>query len=187
VTTHNPRRLELVSPVTRATRRAAARWFLLGVRRQVAAIGPVDETGGGPSVEAAILAVVIAVLIAFLLAVGRVTAAEAAADHAARAAARIASVARDPVEAQPAATEEARRVLGEQDLACASLTVTTGLAASPAAGDASTSAGEVGAEVVRAVVTCEVRWSDLGLPVASSTRAVVAEFASPVDIYRERP
>jgi Flp pilus assembly protein TadG len=154
----------------------------------VTSLEPIDETGGAPAVEAAILAVVIGVVIAFVLAAGRVTAAESAADQAARAAARTASIARDPGQAQAAATEEARRVLGEQDLTCDAVTVT--VHAAPATGPAGDPAGGIGAGaggVARAAVTCAVRWSDLGLPGAPGTHEVTAEFTSPFDQYRERP
>ena len=151
---------------------------------------PIDETGGAPAVEAAILAVVIGVVIAFVLAAGRVTAAESAADQAARAAARTASIARDPGQAQAAATEEARRVLGEQDLTCDAVTMTVTVHAAPATGTAGGPAGGIGAGaggVARAAVTCAVRWSDLGLPGAPGTHEVTAEFTSSFDQYRERP
>ncbi|WP_219414195.1 TadE/TadG family type IV pilus assembly protein [Pseudonocardia nigra] len=139
---------------------------------------PAGEAGGGPSVEAAVLAVVVGLLITLLMAVGRLSAAESAADHAARTAARTASILRDPTEARARATTEATRVLDQQGLACDELRVAVDI---PAASPIGTPAA------ARAVVTCAVRWFDLGLPGLPGTHELSAEFSSPVDSYRERP
>ena len=40
--------------------------------------------------------------------------------------------------------------------------------------------------LVRAQVTCAVRWSDLALPGTPGTRTVTATFTSPIDRFRER-
>lgn len=138
-----------------------------------------DDHGGGPSVEAAILTVVVGVMIAFGLAAGRVAAAESAVDHAARAAARIASIQRNVDDARTAAVAEATRALEQRGLACDRTTVTV---------DVEPPAASVGAAAfARAIVTCGVRWSDLGLPGVPGTQEVRAEFTSPIDRYRERP
>ena len=136
-----------------------------------------SESGGGPSVEAAITAIGFALLIALAIAAGRLVSAEAAADHAARAAARIASLHRDPAPAQRIAETTARDVLATEGLVCQRLDVTVDVSEfdRPLGDDAATTA----------TVTCEVRWSDLGLPTAS-TRLVQASFTSPLDRLRER-
>lgn len=138
----------------------------------------VDERGGSPSVEAAVLVVVVAAVIAMVTALGRLTAAESAVDQAARAAARLASIARDVDAASAGARGEAERVLAAQGIDCAQLAVDVALAGGST---------PQGADVVRARITCTVRWSDLGLPVAPGDRPVTAEFISPVDRLRERP
>jgi hypothetical protein len=140
---------------------------------------PDDDRGGGPSVEAAILTVVVGVLIALGLAAGRLAAAESATDHAARAAARTASIQRDVADARAMAVAEATRALKQRGLACDRTSVAL---------DVEPPAAPIGAAAfTRAVVTCVVRWSDLGLPGVPGTREVRAEFTSPIDRYRERP
>ncbi|OZM77261.1 TadE/TadG family type IV pilus assembly protein [Pseudonocardia sp. MH-G8] len=136
------------------------------------------ERGGGPATEAAILAVVVGLLLAFAMAAGRLAAAESAVDHAARSAARLASVQRDLTTGQAAAEEESRRVLEGQGLACDHLDVAV---------EAEPPSAPIGVHaVIRARVTCAVRWSDLGLPGLRGGREVTADFASPIDRYRER-
>lgn len=139
-----------------------------------------DERGGGaPSVEAAILALVVGLLIALAVAGGRLVTAEAAADHAARAAARIASLQRDAYTAKTAATDAARTSLSADGLACDTVKAEV---------DTSQFGRPIGTPaVVRATVTCAVRWSDLGLPAGSgATHDVVGDFVSPLDQLRER-
>jgi Flp pilus assembly protein TadG len=143
----------------------------------VNAVG-VAERGGAPAVEAALLAVVFGLVIALAIAGGRLVAAESAADHAARAAARIASAQRNATEAERAAEASAQATLTAQGLACVQLQVTV---------DTTQFARPIGeAGVVRAEVSCSVRWSDLALPGAPGTRAVSAVFTSPIDSLRER-
>jgi Flp pilus assembly protein TadG len=137
------------------------------------------ERGGGPSVEAALLAVGIGLLIALAIAGGRLASAEAAADQAARSAARVASLQRVPDAAQAAATTAARQSLAEQGLACDALTVVVDTSQLALPLDA------VGS--VRASVTCAVRWSDLGLPLVTGSHEVAADAVSPIDRLRERP
>ena len=137
----------------------------------------VDERGGSPSVEAALMAILFGVIIMFGIAAGRFVAAESAADQAAFAAARAASIQRDPAAAQAQAQAMAERTLREQGLACTDLTVTV---------DTSQFSRPLGTPaIVRATVRCDVRWSDLVIP-APGSRAVQAEFASPIDQLRER-
>lgn len=138
----------------------------------------VHERGGSPSVEAAMMAVLFGLIIAFAIAGGRFVAAESATEQAARAAARIASIQRDPDVAQAQARDLAERTLHEQNLACADLVVTV---------DTSQFGHPLGTPaVVRAAVSCQVRWSDLTVPGAPGTRAVESEFTSPIDQIRER-
>jgi len=105
-------------------------------------------------------------------------AAESAADQAARAAARVASIARDPATAQREAHSTVQATLAAQHLTCTQLRVTvdTGGFAAPLE--------QTG--LVRARVTCAVRWSDLPLPGAPGSRTVIATFTSPIDRFRER-
>lgn len=148
-----------------------------GVLRRVRAVR-VEETGGSPSVEAAILAVLFGLVIAFSIAGGRLVAAESAGDQAARAAARAASLERDATTAESEAHAGATRTLAEQDLDCDGLTVAV---------DTSQFSRPLGTPAaVRATVVCSVRWSDLGIPGAPGTRTVTATFTSPIDQIRER-
>lgn len=138
----------------------------------------VDERGGSPSVEAALMAVLFGLIITFAIAAGRFVAAESATEQAAQAAARIASIQRDPDVAQAQVRVVVERTLAEQNLACTDLTVTV---------DTSQFSHPLGTPaVVRATVSCQVRWSDLTLPGAPGSRAVEAQFTSPIDQIRER-
>ncbi|MHA6622899.1 hypothetical protein [Pseudonocardia sp. DLS-67] len=136
------------------------------------------ERGGAPATEAAILTVIVGLLLAFTTAAGRVAAAESAADQAARGAARIASVQRDPTAGQVAAEAETRRVLDGQGIACDQLDVR--VEPDPPSAPFGTQA------VVRARVTCAVRWSDVGIPGLPGSHDINADFVSPIDRYRER-
>ena len=136
------------------------------------------ERGGAPAVEAALLAVLLAIVISFVMAGGRLAAAESAADQAARAAARIASIARDPATAGRHAHDVAHSTLAAQHLTCTQLQVTVDTAGFAAAPEQTA--------LVRAQVTCAVRWSDLALPGTPGTRTVTATFTSPIDRFRER-
>ena len=139
---------------------------------------PDTERGGGPSVEAALLAAVLGLVITLAIAGGRLVAAEAACDQAARAAARIASAQRDPDAAQTRAEGAVRRTLDAQGLACDQLDVVI---------DTSQFAHPLGEPAtVRADVSCTVRWSDLALPGAPGTHLTSASFTSPIDQMRER-
>jgi Flp pilus assembly protein TadG len=135
------------------------------------------ERGGSASVEAAIALIALIALLTFGLAVGRLTAAEAAVTEAAHAAARLGSAVRDPAAARGQATTEADRVLGEQGIACAELTVTVDVPVTPI-GQPSTATAQV---------RCAVRWADLALPGLPGRHDVSAVFTSSIDRYRERP
>lgn len=144
-------------------------------------IAPVDargERGGGPSVEAALLATLMGLLIGFVIAVGRLVAAESACDQAARAAARIASIERDAAQAQVQGQVAAESAVASQGLTLAQLAVTidTSQFGRPL--------GEPG--VVGADVACQVRWSDLAVPGAPGFHDLEASFTSPIDQFRER-
>lgn len=137
----------------------------------------VDERGGSPSVETAILTAAVGALIVLAIAGGRTVSAEAAVDHAAQSAARIATLHRDAGTATTAAESAARSSLGSQGLRCAALTVAvdTGGFTRPIGTPAT----------VTATVRCTVDWSDLGLPVAGQ-HVVEARFTSAIDRWRER-
>lgn len=136
-----------------------------------------SERGGGPAVEAALLAVLFGLVIALAVAGGRLVEAESAADQAARAAARIASIQRDAAAAGQHARAAAEATLAAQGLACTRLAVTV---------DTSEFARPLGQPGnVRADVACAVRWSDLTLPGAPGTRMVQASFTSAIDRFRE--
>lgn len=144
-------------------------------------IAPVDassERGGGPSVEAALLATLMGLLIGFVIAVGRLVAAESACDQAARAAARIASIERDAAQAQVQGQLAAESAVASQGLTLAQLAVTIDTS------QFGRRLGEPG--VVRADVACQVRWSDLAVPGAPGLHDLEASFTSPIDQFRER-
>ncbi|GAA3239663.1 pilus assembly protein [Pseudonocardia petroleophila] len=136
------------------------------------------ERGGGPSVEAALLATLMGLLIGFVIAVGRLVAAESACDQAARAAARIASIERDAAQAQVQGQMAAESAVASQGLTLAQLAVTIDTS------QLSRPLGEPG--VVRADVACQVRWSDLAVPGAPGFHDLEASFTSPIDQFRER-
>jgi Flp pilus assembly protein TadG len=125
-----------------------------------------------------LLAVLLAVVVSFAMAGGRLVAAESALDQAARAASRVASAQRDARAAEQQARRLAETTLGAQGLACDQLAVTVDVSAFAAP------PGTTG--LVRAVVRCTVRWSDLGLPGAPGDRTVESSFSSPIDRFRER-
>lgn len=144
-------------------------------------IRPLDdqsERGGGPSVEAALLATSMGLVIGFVIAAGRLVAAESACEQAARAAARIASIERDALQAQVQGQMAAEAALASRGLTLLQLAVTidTSQFAQPL--------GEGG--VVQSDVACQPRWSDLALPGAPGTVELRASFASPIDQLRER-
>lgn len=128
--------------------------------------------------EAALLAVLMGLLIGFVIAIGRLVAAESACDQAARSAARVASIERDPAQAQVQGRLAAEAAVTSQGLTLAQLTVTID------ASQVDAPLGEPG--VVRADIACQVRWSDLALPGAPGTHDLRASSTSPIDQLRER-
>ncbi len=133
---------------------------------------------GSATLELAILAPVLLVLLALVIAAGRIATSAGAIEAAARDAAREASLARDATTAQHRARSAATGTLSRQGLNCAALTVTL---------DTAGFAAPVGTSAeVNARVTCVVTLSDLGVPALPGSKTLRAQFASPLDRYRER-
>ncbi|WP_093089516.1 hypothetical protein [Pseudonocardia oroxyli] len=121
--------------------------------------------------EAALVAGVLGLVLTFGIATMRLTLAEATTDHAARAAARLASIQRNPAGAATEAADAARAVFDDRGIRCRTVDVFT-----------SATGGSV-----RAVVRCEVDWSDLALPGAPGSFTTEATAVSVIDRYREAP
>lgn len=133
---------------------------------------PERERGGGPAVEAVIVASAIGLVLTFGIATVRLSLAEATTDHAARAAARLASIQRNPAAGSAGAEDAARAVFAGDGIACAALDVTV---------------AEVDGQYVESRVRCDVDWSDLVLPGAPGTYGTEATAISVIDRYREAP
>ena len=133
---------------------------------------------GSATLELAILGPALIVLLAVVIAAGRIQVAGGAVEQAAAAGAREASIARTPAAAAAIAEAAATRVLTQQDLDCAALTVTTDTSGYAAP------VGQVGQ--VGATVTCVVPLSDLGVPVLPGARTLTAHSTSVLDRYRGR-
>jgi Flp pilus assembly protein TadG len=133
---------------------------------------------GSVTLEVAILGPALLLLLGLVVVVGRISLSGGAIEAAARDAARQASIARDPTTATRDARSAAADTLTHQGLRCASLTVsvdTTGFAV------------PVGTPAqVSARVTCVVALSDIGVPGMPGSRTLRAQFASPLDRFRER-
>jgi Flp pilus assembly protein TadG len=137
-----------------------------------------DDDRGSASLEFVVLAPALLALIGLLIVGGRVAIANNSVEQAADEAARSASISRTAAGARAAATEGARRTLGEQGLRCSSIGVDI---------DASGFAVPVGVPAqVRATVTCVVRLADVAVPGFPGSRTVTATAVSPLDTYRER-
>lgn len=133
---------------------------------------------GSVTLELAILGPALLVLLSLVIAAGRIAVSGGAIEAAARDAARQASIARDPATARDLARAAATDTLTRQGLDCAPLTVrldTAGFTAPVGAG-----------AQVSAQVTCVVTLADLAVPGLPGTKTLRAEFASPLDSYRER-
>jgi Flp pilus assembly protein TadG len=133
---------------------------------------------GSVTLELAILGPALLALLALVIAAGRITTTGGAIEAAARDAARQASIARDPATAETSARAAATDTLSQQNLHCAALTVrvdTTGFA-TPIGTPAQ----------VTARVTCVVALADLAVPGMPGSKTLRAQFASPLDRYRER-
>jgi Flp pilus assembly protein TadG len=133
---------------------------------------------GSATLELAIIGPALIVLLAVVIAAGRIQVAGGAVEQAAAAGAREASIARTPAAAAAIAEAAATRVLTQQDLDCAALTVTTDTSGY------AVPVGQVGQ--VGATVTCVVPLSDLGVPVLPGARTLTAQSTSVLDRYRGR-
>lgn len=133
---------------------------------------------GSVTLELAILGPALLALLGLVIAAGRITTTGGAIEAAARDAARQASIARDPATAATSARAAATAALTQQNLHCASLTVRvdTGGFATPIGAPAQ----------VTARITCVVALSDLAVPGMPGSKTLRAQFASPLDRYRER-
>lgn len=133
---------------------------------------------GSVSVEVVILG---PVLVFFVLAVffaGRYALAQQSVQAAASEAARAASIARSAAEASGAATGAASASLTNQDMRCATQTVsvdTTAFTQGP---------GTPG--LIWATVSCQVDMSDLSFPGIPGNRTLESTMSSPIDTYRSR-
>lgn len=133
---------------------------------------------GSVSVELVILG---PVLLFFVLAVffaGRYALAQQSVQAAAAEAARAASISRSAGEASGAATGAASASLANQDVRCATQSVsvdTSAFASSP---------GTPG--LVSATVSCQVDMSDLAFPGIPGNATLEATMSSPLDTYRGR-
>lgn len=133
---------------------------------------------GSASVEAVIGVPAFLLLVGLLVLGGRQAIAQQAVQAAASDAARAASIARTATTARTDATTAARHSLANQDLDCATATVTV---------DTAAFAMEVGTPgQVSATVTCALRLDDIGLPGVSGTKTITATMSSPLDTYRGR-
>jgi Tfp pilus assembly protein FimT len=130
-------------------------------------------------VELAILLPGFVYLIVLAVVTGRQVVAQGAIDLAAHDAARAASLSRTAAVAQTQARAAALDTLGQQGLACTSLTVTvnTDGFAVPVGNPSS----------VSVTVVCQVSFADLAaLPGVPGSRTLSASFVSPLDEYRGR-
>ncbi|WP_028707531.1 TadE/TadG family type IV pilus assembly protein [Propionicicella superfundia] len=133
---------------------------------------------GSASVEAVIGVPAFLLLVGLLVLGGRQAIAQQAVQAAASDAARAASIARTATAARTDATTAARHSLANQDLDCATTSVTV---------DTAAFATEVGTPgQVRATVSCDLRLDDIGLPGVSGTKTITATMSSPLDTYRGR-
>lgn len=132
---------------------------------------------GSVSVEVAVLMPAFLFLVALAAVTGRTAIAQNALDQAAHDAARAASISRTAAAAGAAGESAALDALRRQGLGCApQVTVDTSGFATPVGAPA----------VVRVTVGCAVSFADLALPGVPGSRALGAEFTSPIDRYRSR-
>lgn len=133
---------------------------------------------GSVSVELVVLAPVLLLFVLGVVFAGRYALAQQAVQAAAAEGARAASIARSADAAGGAATGAASASLANQDVRCASSTVTvdvTAFALRPGI------PGEVSATVV-----CVVDMSDLSFPGIPGDRTLESTVSSPLDSYRSR-
>lgn len=133
---------------------------------------------GSLSVEVVILAPVLMLFVLGVIFAGRYALAQQAVQSAASEAARSASIARSAGEASGAATGAAAASLANQDVKCASQSVSldTGAFAQPP--------GTPG--LVSATLTCVVDMSDLAFPGIPGSQTLTSTMSSPLDTYRSR-
>ena len=139
---------------------------------------PTKNERGSASVEAVIGVPAFLLLVGLLVLGGRQAIAQQAVQSAASDAARAASIARTASTARTQATTAARSSLANQDLDCATTTVSVDTAAF------GTPIGTPGQ--VSATVTCALRLDDIGLPGVAGTKTITATMSSPLDTYRGR-
>ncbi|MGD8200920.1 TadE/TadG family type IV pilus assembly protein [Ornithinimicrobium sp. W1679] len=133
---------------------------------------------GSISVEMVVLGPVLLLFVLAVLFAGRYALAQQAVQAAAAEAARAASIARSAEQASGAATGAASASLSNQDVRCATASVSVDTAAF------ASRPGTPG--VVTASVSCQVDMSDLAFPGIPGNRTVEATMSSPVDTYRGR-
>ena len=133
---------------------------------------------GAVSVELVILGPVLLLFILAVFFAGRYALAQQAVQAAAAEAARGASIARSADEATGAATGAASASLVNQDVRCATQSVTVDVSAF------ATSPGTPG--LVSATVSCQVDMADLAFPGIPGNRTLEATMSSPIDTYRSR-
>lgn len=133
---------------------------------------------GSVGVEVVVLAPALMLFILGVMFAGRYALADQAVQAAASEAARAASISRSPGEANGAATGAAASSLANQDLHCASSSVTVDTA------DFALRPGIPGE--VSATVVCVVDMSDLSFPGIPGNRTLTATMGSPLDTFRSR-
>ena len=136
-----------------------------------------DERGSA-AVEAVIGVPALLLLVGLLVLGGRTAIAQQAVQAAAADAARSASIARTPAAARSTASHAAHSSLANQDLDCATTSVSVDTAA------CGTPVGTPGQ--VSTTVTCALRLDDIGLPGLGGTKTITATMSSPLDTYRGR-
>ena len=133
---------------------------------------------GSVTLELTILGPALLMVLGMVIAAGRITISGGAVEAAASDAARQASIARDPAAASTQARAAATTTLAQQGLHCAALDVHV---------DTAGFAAPVGSPAqVSAQVSCTVALADLAVPGLPGTKTLRAQFASPLDRYRER-
>ncbi|MFI7604657.1 TadE/TadG family type IV pilus assembly protein [Micromonospora sp. NPDC049366] len=151
-----------------------------------------DVTRGSVSIEVAVLAPAFIALLVLAGVAGRTAVAAEAVDVAAHDAARAASISRNAGRARDAAQEAAEKQANWRGLNCeggAHLEFSGSVDGQPTTFDRAFGS-DTGQEVtVTVLVTCQVSYRDLRLPVLPgmlTTNEVSASFTSPLDRYRSR-
>lgn len=137
-----------------------------------------DDERGSAAVEAVILVPAFGLFLGLLIFAGRTAIAHQGIEAVAADAARAASIARTADQAQANAAEAIEYSLVNNDLRCASSSVsvdTTGL---------SSAVGVPG--TVSATVTCTIDLADLSVPGVPGSHTVTATMVSPVDAWRQK-